>query len=35
LDEGQRNRCRHVLNVPQIMEEFNVSKSTAYEWKKS
>jgi hypothetical protein len=35
LDESQRNRCRHVLSVPQIMEEFNVSKSTAYEWKKS
>ena len=35
LNENQRNQCRHVLSVPQIMETFNVSKSTAYEWKKS
>jgi hypothetical protein len=35
LSESQRNQCRHTLSIQQIMNTHNVSKSTAYEWKKS
>lgn len=34
LDEKERNLVRHNLSVPEIMEKHQVSRATAFEWKK-
>jgi len=34
LDESERELVRHHLTVPQIMEKHNLSRSSAFEWKK-